>query len=160
MNETTSAGNGRSQARLIRRRLFWLLFKVFGAVAATALVLLLGLITIMLGGPRDEEATFPPEQLAIVETYYLARGDWQGVTELWRRPPDNSPDAWQQLVLLDKNGRVLAGAVPLGAAYEVAVGEVPFNVLVAGRMVGRLILTQPAEFTAVVCVVRRRTVRW
>ena len=143
MGEQVRRGNGRSQAKLIRRRLFWLLFKVFGAVALTALLLLLGLITIMLRGPRSEEASFPPEQLAILKTYYLVQGSWQGVETLWDAPPDDSPETWRQLVLLDENDRVVAGAAEPGEAYETAVGEVPFTVQVADATVGTLILTSP-----------------
>ena len=143
MSEQAWRGNGRSQAKLIRRRLFWLLFKVFGAVALTALLLLLGLITIMLRGPRNEEANFPPEQLAILKTFYLAQGSWQGVETLWDAPPDDNPETWQQLVLLDENSRVIAGAAEPGATYETAVGEVPFTIQVADATVGTLILTSP-----------------
>ncbi|MCB8926690.1 MAG: HAMP domain-containing protein [Ardenticatenaceae bacterium] len=143
MSKQGSGGNGRFQATQIRRRLFWLLFKVFGAVALTALLLLAGLLAIMLRGPGDEEASFPPEQLAILKTYYLVQGSWEGVAALWDAPPDDSPETWQQLVLLDENGRVLSGPAELGELYESGVGEVPFTVQVADQTVGTLILTSP-----------------
>lgn len=131
------------QASLIRRRLFWLLFKVVGAVALTALLLLVGLVTIMRRGPRSEQASFPPDQMAILKTYYQAQGSWQGVAALWDAPPDDNLETWQQLVLLDENGRVLAGLAPQGESYAPGVGEVPFTVHVADQMVGTLILTSP-----------------
>lgn len=82
----SAAERANLQLKLIRRCLFWLLFKVVGVMALTAL--LLGLLTIMLRDPRNEEASFPREQLAILKMYYLAQGSWDGVAALCHVPDD------------------------------------------------------------------------
>lgn len=134
------------QSAFIRRRLFWLLLKVFGAVVLATMVLLLGLIVLALNGPRPGKAVFPPSQLAILETYYLARGSWEGVSTLWETPPNNDPDEWQRFLLLDEADRVIAGIandIRPGELYPAAAGRVFFTVEVDEQPVGKLVFTSP-----------------
>ena len=133
-------------ARLIRRRLFWLLGKVFGVVVLITMVLLLGLIAIGLRGPRPSGAVFPPSQLPYLEAYYLARGSWEGVDALWERSPGEGSGSikWAQVLLLDEDDRVIAGRtddVQPGQIYPFAEDRISFTVQDDGQTVGRLVLT-------------------
>jgi two-component system OmpR family sensor kinase/two-component system sensor histidine kinase BaeS len=133
-------------SKAIRRRLFWLLIKVFGVVVLTTMVLLLGLIILVFNSSRPGKAIFPPSQLAILETYYLARGSWDGVSVLWEAAPGSrtSLSAWASVLLLDEDERVIAGqadGVKSGQIYPLADDRIGFDVQVDGQTVGRLVLT-------------------
>ncbi|MDJ0753572.1 MAG: ATP-binding protein [Ardenticatenaceae bacterium] len=145
-NRSADPATRNSQATFIRRRLFWLLFKVFGVVVLITMVLLLGLIAVALSGPRTDEARFPPSQLAILETYYLGRGSWEGVGTLWAAPPDDNPEEWERFLLLDEGDRVIAGLsdnFPPGELYPAAADRVSFVVMHEGRSVGQMVFTSP-----------------
>ncbi len=130
--------------KLIRRRLFWLLFKLFGAVILITMVLALGLLTIALSGPRNDDARFPPAQLAVLETYYRARGSWEGIEVLWRDPPDDNLAEWSRFILVDPQDRVIAGSadgLEVGAVYADVTNRISFPVVADGVAIGRFVYT-------------------
>src|SRR6266436_2939388 len=90
--------------RSIQNRLFLLLLRAFITVVLLILLIVFALTTYFLSAPTRFN---PPERIPIVsrlETFYLARGSWQGVRVII--PVGESHD-WENATLVGPDGRVL-----------------------------------------------------
>lgn len=126
---------------LIRRRLIWLLVKVIGTVVAITVFLLLGLIGLLLNRPSTLET---PSAFYVLEAYYLAGGNWEGVEGLREEmDSDFEEDEWEHLVLLDQENRVLldpARSTRIGQFYQPTGDQISYPITVNAQQVGTLVV--------------------
>ncbi len=133
----------------IRRRLFMLLLRAFAAV-----VLLMVLFSLVLGWfvfSAIARGTVPyrPQLVSLLETYYLAHGDWEGVQEIFSQETPFNRETFilrYQAVLLDQQGKVvldhgLVDTPQVGQIYAAGANVVRFPLQVRGEKIGVLVLT-------------------
>src|SRR5512144_1546509 len=96
-----------TSVRSIRNRLFLLLLRAFGiAVALLVLFTLVG-TTFFLSRPLRANPLFQLPITSSLETYYVARGDWNGVSNVFDRSPGIEASQWRHSLLLDDQNRVI-----------------------------------------------------
>jgi signal transduction histidine kinase len=131
--------------RSIQNRLFLLLLRAF--IIAVAFLILFTLLAtgLVLASSSQSNPLNRPPTIARLETYYLARGSWGGVSAIFADSLDIEALQWKSSTLLDGQGRVLVehgqpvdpGTAPV---YQPASGDSVLPILVKGEVVGKLIL--------------------
>ena len=139
--------NAQPFAQAIRRRLIWLLVKVIGTVVLITVLLLLLLVGLVLNRARFWDDSVPAS-VYVLQTYYLAQGNWEGVEQLPERTllaaeedeEKNRVDFW----LLDEAQRVSlkpseAETAQIGQVYVFTGDEISYPIIVDGQQVGTFI---------------------
>jgi signal transduction histidine kinase len=139
--------------RSIRNRLFLLLLRAFG-IAVAFLVLFTLLVTwIVLARPARSNPVFQLPITSSLETYYIARGNWDGVSTIFNNSLGIERPQWINSLLLDNQNRIIVQhgqAVDSSTSqiYQTSPNDVPIPIQVNGKVVGTLILeerTRPSE---------------
>jgi two-component system OmpR family sensor kinase/two-component system sensor histidine kinase BaeS len=142
-----------NSVRSIRNRLFLLLLRAF-IIAVAFLILFTLLVTgLVLASPSQSNPLYRLPTIARLETYYIARGNWDGVSSIFVNSLDVEVSQWQASILLDaKNRIVVEHGQPVdpatSPAYQPVSGEKVIPIVVNGEVVGKLIVgqnTQPSE---------------
>jgi two-component system OmpR family sensor kinase/two-component system sensor histidine kinase BaeS len=128
--------------RSIQTRLIVLLVRAFLAVVLLTLAIVFGVTTYFLSAPTRFN---PPERIPIVsrlETFYLARGSWDGVNLIVRF--DESHE-WENATLVGLDGMILIDRgqlnTPLvGTHYTPVEGSRVVPMMVNHRLIGTLVL--------------------
>lgn len=129
--------------RSIQKRLLIIILR--GFVITVSLVLLFTLITtaLVLANPSRSNPLSRLPLISRLETYYLARGNWDGVTHIFTDSKDFETLQWRESTLLDANNRVIVEfgqeASP-GAVYIPHSRENMAPIIVRGVTVGQLVL--------------------
>jgi signal transduction histidine kinase len=133
--------------RSIRNRLFLLLLRAFAI--AVAFLILFTLITtgVILAYPSQSNPLYRLPSIARLETYYIARGSWDGVNAIFTNSLDIEASQWNASILLDANDHVIVEhgvqvAPALSLTYRPAAGEGVIPLMVNGGEVGKLIVGQ------------------
>jgi len=142
-----------NSVRSIRNRLFLLLLRAF--VIAVAFIILFTLLAtgLVLANPSQSNPLYRLPTISRLETYYIARGSWDGVTAAFDNSLYIESSQWQASLLLDGQDRiVLEHGQPVDPAtapiYHPVSGETVIPIVVHGDVVGKLILgqnLQPSE---------------
>ena len=139
--------------RSIRRRLFILLLRAFGAAVAFLLLFSLLITGFILTRPARTNPLFQLPITSGLESYYVARGNWNGVSTVFRNSSGIESSQWQNALLLDTQGNVIVNhgrpVVPPGSErYQSGSSDVTISLNANGKVVGTLILqgrTRPSE---------------
>ncbi len=139
--------------RSIRNRLFLLLLRAFIIVVAFLILFTLLTTGLVLAMPYQSNPLFRLPTVARLETYYIARGNWTGVTTIFNNSLDIEAAQWKGSILLDAQNHIVAEygqAVDpsAGLTYQLPGPEGVMPILVNGRMVGQLVVgqnTQPSQ---------------
>src|SRR5512137_12316 len=94
-------------ASAIRNRLFLLLFRAFGIVVLLFFLVVIATTAFVLNRPSDSNPLFRLPIISRLETYYIARGNWTGVTVVFKNSLDFESRQWRDGLLLDAGGRVV-----------------------------------------------------
>ncbi len=129
--------------RSIQTRLFLLLLRAFITVVLLILALVFALTTYFLSTPTRFN---PPERIPIVsrlETFYVARGSWQGVRVII---PVGESREWENATLVGPDGRILFDhgepEGPLvGSRYVPGQDNRVVPLVINGQSVGTLVLS-------------------
>jgi signal transduction histidine kinase len=142
-----------TSVRSIRNRLFLLLLRAF--IIAVAFLILFTLLTtgLVLAYPSQSNPLFRLPTTARLETYYIARGNWVGVSTIFANSLDIEVSQWNASILLDaQNHIVVDHGQPvdptLALTYQPASGETVVPIVVNDQVVGKLVTgqhTQPSE---------------
>jgi signal transduction histidine kinase len=133
--------------RAIRNRLFLLLLRAFGIVIMLYFLVVLATTAFVLSNPSDSNPLFRLPITSRLETYFIARGGWDGVTIVFNNSLDFESRQWQDGVLLDAGGRVVVDhgvEVAHGAVYAPNSGETVVPIIVNGKLVGKFVVSQNA----------------
>jgi len=139
--------------RSIRRRLFILLLRAFGAAVAFLLLFSLLITGFILTRPARTNPLFQLPITSGLESYYAARGNWNGVSTVFIHSSGIETSQWQNAILLDTQGHVIVDhgqpVVPPGSQkYQSGSNDVTITLNANGTVVGTLILqgrTRPSE---------------
>jgi signal transduction histidine kinase len=142
-----------NSVRSIRNRLFLLLLRAFIIVVAFIILFTLLITGIVLAYPSQTNPLYRLPSMARLETYYIARGSWQGVTSVFDNSLSVESAQWQSSTLLDAQNHVVVvrgQPVDPGATviFQPVSGEAVLPIMVHGSVVGKLILgpnTQRSE---------------
>ena len=142
-----------NSVRSIRNRLFVLLLRAFAI--AVAFLFLFTLITtgIVLAYPSQSNPLYRLPTIARLETYYIARDSWQGVTTIFANSLNIEAAQWNSSILLDaQNHVVVQHGVPVNPAisppYQPLPGDSIIPINANGMLVGKLVVgpnTTPTE---------------
>ena len=139
-----------SSVRSIRNRLFLLLLRAF--IIAVVFLILFTLLTtgLVLANPSESNPFYRLPTIGRLETYYIARGSWDGVGGIFTNSLDFEALQWKSSILLDGQGHMVVNhGIPVGAAaspvYRPASGEITLPIEVNGQMVGRLVVRQNTQ---------------
>jgi len=142
-----------NSVRSIRNRLFLLLLRAF--VISVAFLILFTLLAtgIILAYPSRSNPLYRLPAIARLETYYIARGNWEGVNSIFTNSLDIETSQWKTSLLLDAQNRmVVEHGQPVDPTtvltYQPGSGETVIPIMVNGEVVGKLILgqhIQPSE---------------
>jgi signal transduction histidine kinase len=148
-----------TSVRSIRNRLFLLLLRAFG-IAVTLLVLftLVG-TTFFLSRPLRANPLFQLPITSSLETYYVARGNWSGVSTVFNRSPGIEASQWKHSLLLDTQNRVIVQhglIVPPTNSWTYAPGPTDISIPIRanGALVGTLIIEANSRPSEVAFVLR------
>ena len=135
--------NQKQTVHSIRNRLFVLLLRAFGAVVVitTGFILAATLLVIFLS-PQTGLINRVPV-ISRLETYYLARGNWDGVIDVFKNASTNESYQWQHATLLDDQNRVLitdGTVVNKGSVYQFTGKETVLPITVNGITAGKLVI--------------------
>ena len=135
--------NQRQTAHSIRNRLFILLLRAFGAVVVIIIGFILAatLLVIFLS-PQTGLINRVPV-ISRLETYYLARGSWDGVIGVFKNTSTEESYQWQHATLLDDQNRVLitdGNVANNGSVYQFTGRETVLPITVNGVTAGKLII--------------------
>jgi len=131
--------------RSIRNRLFMLLLRAFGIVILVFFLVSLATTALVLANPSESNPLFRLPTISRLETYYLARGRWEGVTVVFTNSLDFESRQWQDGILLDANDRVVVDhgvEVANGPLYTPASSEVVVPINVNRALVGKFVMSQ------------------
>jgi signal transduction histidine kinase len=142
-----------ASVRSIRNRLFMLLLRAFIAVVAFLLLFTLLATGLVLSSPSQSNPLFRLPTVARLETYYIARGNWEGVSSIFANSLDIEAAQWKASILLDAQNHIVVDhgqpVDPATASFYQSAGPGSFMpIFVNGRMVGKLVVgqnTQPSE---------------
>jgi len=137
----------------IRNRLFLLLLRAFLAVVAFLILFTLLTTGIILAYPSQSNPLYRLPTIARLETYYIARGNWDGVSNIFANSLDIEAAQWKDSILLDaQNHIVVEHGQPIDPArvpiYQPISREVIMAIVVNGQVAGKLVVgqhTQPPE---------------
>jgi signal transduction histidine kinase len=142
-----------NSVRSIRNRLFLLLLRAF--VIVVSFLILFTLITtgVILAYPSQSNPLYRLPAIARLETYYIARGSWEGVNAIFTNSLDIEFAQWKSSILLDaQNHIVVRHGQPVDPAsvtiYHPTNGEAVIPIFANGTEVGKLVVgqnTQPSE---------------
>ncbi|MGD0613253.1 MAG: ATP-binding protein [Anaerolineales bacterium] len=133
--------------RSIQKRLFLLLLRAF-MIAVAFLILFTLLVTGFVVAKSTQSAVqAEPLPLSRLETYYIVRGDWNGVNTIFTNSADLGATQWKSSTLLNAQGQVIVlNGQPVdpatSPAYQPASGETVAPIVVNGAVVGKLIVRQ------------------
>lgn len=133
--------------RAIRNRLFLLLFRAFGIVVLIFFLVVLATTALVLSNPSESNPLFRLPIISRLETYYIARGGWDGVTVVFDNSLDFESRQWREGILLDKNGFIVVdrGVEALSGTHYVPNNrESVVPIMVKGIMVGQFIVPENA----------------
>ncbi|MFZ6030272.1 MAG: HAMP domain-containing sensor histidine kinase [Chloroflexota bacterium] len=138
-----------SSVRSVRLRLFLLLLRAFLTVVLLAYLIVLGITGAYILFARNGQTFLDPPLFSALETYYLARGSWEGVEKIfasiaWAQAPQ-IPPSWENVLLLDVEGRVVADRgridTPLvGEGYHLQSNDYSYPLRVDAQTVGTLVI--------------------
>jgi signal transduction histidine kinase len=142
-----------NSVRSIRNRLFLLLLRAFAIVVAFLVLFTLLVTGVILAYPSETNPLYRLPTIARLETYYIARGNWDGVNIAFDNSLDIEASQWRTSILLDLQNRiVIKYGQPvdpsLGQVYKVGIQDTVVPILVKGHVVGKLVLghnIQPPE---------------
>ncbi len=137
-----------ASVRSVQTRLFILLLRAFTVAVLFIVLFILGITAYFLIYPSGFN---PIDRIPIVsrlETFYLVKGNWQGVEAL--AEVDSATDYhrfWQKSIIVDQAGRVVldhaSAQTPLvGTLYLSKIGEASFPVTVRGKIVANLVFDE------------------
>ena len=136
-----------TSVRSIRNRLFLLLLRAFAI--AVAFLILFTLITtgIVLAYPSQSNPLHRLPGIARLETFYIARGNWDGVGAIYNNSLDIEAAQWKASILLDaQNHIVVQHGVPVNPTisppYQPIPGDSIIPINVNGQVVGKLVVGQ------------------
>jgi two-component system OmpR family sensor kinase/two-component system sensor histidine kinase BaeS len=142
-----------NSVRSIRNRLLLLLLRAF--IIAVAFLILFTLLAtgLVLANPSQSNPLYRLPSIARLETYYIARGSWDGVSTIFANSLDIEVSQWQSSILLDAQNRIVVEhGRPVDPAtsptYRPVSGEAVIPIVVNGKIVGKLVVgqnTQPSE---------------
>jgi signal transduction histidine kinase len=133
--------------RAIRNRLFLLLLRAFGIVILLYFLVVLATTAFVLANPSESNPLFRLPITSRLETYYIARGGWDGVTIVFANSLDFESRQWHDGILLDGNDRVVVDRgveVVNGPVYSPGSGETIVPIMVNRVLVGKFIVSQNA----------------
>jgi signal transduction histidine kinase len=148
-----------TSVRSIRNRLFLLLLRAFGiAVALLVLFTLVG-TTFFLSRPLRANPLFQLPITSSLETYYVARGGWNGVTTVFDHSPGIEASQWRHSLLLDNRNRVIVEhgrMVPPANSwiYATSPTDIAIPIRANGVITGTLIIEANSRPSEVVFVLR------
>jgi signal transduction histidine kinase len=142
--------------RSIQNRLFLLLLRTFIIVVAFLILFTLLATGLVLANPSQSNPLFRLPTIARLETYYIARGSWDGVSTIFANSLDAESSQWNTSLLLDAQGHLIVQhgqpvASVTSAAYQPASGEEAISLVANGKVVGKLIVrvnTRPSRLFA------------
>ena len=131
--------------RSIRNRLFLLLLRAFGIVVVFIILFTLLVTGLVLTNPSRSNPLYRLPTISRLETYYIARGSWDGVSAIFTNSLDIEISQWKASILLDANDRVIVEhgiqvTPALSLTYQPASGETVIPILVNGAVVGKLVV--------------------
>jgi len=131
-----------SSARAIQTRLFLLLLRAFASAVLLILLFVLTVTAVFLIYPSNHNPLSRLPILTRLETFYLARGSWQGVELLI--PIDRDPDSqyiWKHTILVDAQGNILLNRGAAGqGVFTARKNEASVAVMVNGNTAATLFL--------------------
>jgi signal transduction histidine kinase len=143
-----------STVRSIQNRLFLLLLRAF--IIAVAFLILFTLLTtgLVLANSSQSYPLFHSSTIARLETYYIARGSWDGVSDIFTNSPEAEALQWKSAILLNKQDRIIViRGLPVDPAtapdFQPASGESTLPITVNGGVVGKLITRQSSRPSAI-----------
>jgi signal transduction histidine kinase len=139
--------------RSIRNRLFLLLLRAFGIVVVFIILFTLLTTGLVLSNRSQSNPLYRLPTIARLETYYIARGSWQGVNAIFANSLDIENSQWHNSILLDANNHVIVEhgtqiTPALSLTYQPSPGDTVIPLRVNGEVVGKLIVgqnIQPSE---------------
>jgi signal transduction histidine kinase len=135
--------------RSIRNRLFLLLLRAFGVVVGFLILFTLITTGIILAYPSRSNPLYRLPTIARLETYYIARGSWDGVNAIFANSLDIEASQWKGSILLDAQNHIIAEhgvpVAPLATTYQPVSGEGVLPIMVNGGLVGKLIVGQNSQ---------------
>lgn len=151
---TRKAGMAHSATvRSIQNRLFLLLLRAF--IIAVAFLILFTLLAtgLVLANSSQSNPLFRPPTVARLETYYIARGSWNGVGSIFTNSPDIESSQWKSSILLNGQDRIVVehGQVvnpSTSPIYQPGSGESVLVIMANGNVVGKLIVRQNSRPSA------------
>lgn len=139
--------------RSIRNRLFLLLLRALGLALAFLVLFSLLVTGFFLTRPVRTNPLFQMPITSSLETYYLARGNWNGVTAVFTRSAGIEGAQWRHALLLDpqnhiivQNGQAVAPTKTL--IYQSDPSNILIPIQVNGQTAGTLVIegnTRPPE---------------
>jgi signal transduction histidine kinase len=133
--------------RAIRNRLFLLLLRAFGIVIMLYFLVVLATTAFVLANPSESNPLFRLPITSRLETFYIARGGWNGVTIVFNNSLDFESRQWHDGVLLDAGDRVVVVhgvEVAAGPVYVPNSGETVVPIMVNNKVVGKFVVSQNA----------------
>jgi two-component system OmpR family sensor kinase/two-component system sensor histidine kinase BaeS len=133
--------------RSIQRRLFILLLRAFATSVLLTLLFVFMVAAVFLAFPSRYNPTSRIPLISRLETYFLIKGDWQGIESLVAADRTNDDHQfWQNSLVLDAGGRVVldqgrADTDRMGNIYTPAKGEYDIPISVRNQQVGSLIVS-------------------
>lgn len=139
-----------NSVRSIRNRLFLLLLRAFLFVVAFLILFTLAATALVLTNPSQSNPLYRLPSIARLETYYIARGSWDGVNAIFTNSLDIESSQWNSSILLDANNHVVVEhGVPVdpttAPTYQPVSGENVIPILVNGQVVGKLVVGQNTQ---------------
>jgi signal transduction histidine kinase len=131
--------------RAIRNRLYLLLLRAFGIVVLIIFIVILATTALVLLNPSQSNPLFRLPITGRLETYYLARGSWDGVTVVFNDPQDFETRQWREGVLLDNQGFIVVDhgmEMPGGILYIPNDRERIVPIVVNGATVGKFVVSE------------------
>ncbi len=139
-----------SSVRSIRNRLFLLLLRAFIIVIAFLVLFTMLATGLVLANPSQSNPLFRLPTVARLESYYIARGNWTGVSGIFTDSLDIEASQWRNSILLDAQGHVVVEyGRPVDSvnalAYQPAGNEFVTPIFVNGQLVGTLVVGQNVQ---------------
>jgi len=133
--------------RSIRNRLFLLLLRAFVIVVGFLILFTLLTTGVILAYPSQSNPLYRLPTIARLETYYIARGSWEGVNAIFTNSLDIEVAQWKSSILLDaQNHIVVEHGRPVdpatAATYQPADGKAVIPIMANGLEVGKLVVGQ------------------
>jgi signal transduction histidine kinase len=130
--------------RSIRNRLFLLLLRAFLIVVAFLVLFTLLTTGLVLANPSQSNPLFRLPTVARLESYYIARGNWNGVSGIFTNSLDIEAAQWRSSILLDaQNHVVVEYGRPVDPAmspvFQPPSGDLVTPIFVNGQLVGTLV---------------------